>query len=292
MDGILLIDKPQDWTSFDVIAKLRGAIRQKRIGHAGTLDPMATGVLPVLIGKSTVLSDRLPNQQKRYTAKLQLGITTDTQDVTGNTLATYDASGVTIEALQEVLPKFTGDILQVPPMYSAVSIGGQRLYALARQGIEVERPARAITIYEMSLLDFDPAAGIATLDVLCSKGTYIRTLAHDIGDTLGCGAALCYLRRTMSSGFEIGRCIPLQEAVALAAEGRLEEHLLPSSSAFAGLERLEIGEWQRDMLRNGVRLSLEKLGNPAEDTQYQVWCQGEFLGLGSAQEGQFRLKQL
>lgn len=291
MEGILLIDKPEDWTSFDVIAKLRGAIRQKRIGHAGTLDPMATGVLPVLIGKATVLSDRLPNQQKRYTAKLQLGITTDTQDVTGNTLSTEDYSGVTAEDIERALPDYTGEILQVPPMYSAISIGGQRLYALARQGIEVERSARPITIYHVELLGFDAATGIATLDVLCSKGTYIRTLAHDIGNTLGCGAALCYLRRTMSSGFEIDRCIPLQDALTLAAEGRLAEHLLPSSSAFAELSRLEIGEWQRDMLRNGVRLSLEKLGNPA-DGAYQVWCGEDFLGLGTAEEGQLKLKQL
>lgn len=292
MDGILLVDKPAGWTSFDVIAKLRGAAGQKKVGHAGTLDPMATGVLPVLFGRATKVCDLLLSEQKRYRARVLFGIITDTQDTTGTVLADRRPAGITEKTLLAALPAFTGEVRQTPPMYSAVKVGGRRLYDLARAGKEIERPERTVTVWELRLLDFDQAQGEAELDVLCSKGTYVRTLAHDLGAALGCGAALSSLQRTMSSGFRLEDCVSLEETLLLARNGGLERRLIPLWAAFSALPRLEAGEWQAKMLRNGVRLGLSKLGNPPGGV-YAVWSGGEFLGLGTADQetGQMTLRQ-
>ena len=278
-DGILLLDKPQGFTSFDVIAKLRGMSRQRKIGHAGTLDPMATGVLPCLFGSATRLCDVMPCEEKTYFSTVQFGISTDTQDITGEVLSKSDLA-IDKTMIEAVLPAFRGEITQIPPMYSAVSVNGKRLYDLARQGKEVERPGRQITIHDLTLVSFDAAQRRADFSVTCSKGSYVRTLFHDIGQTLGCGAALSALRRTASSGFAIDDCITMDEAQRLTDEGTLLDRLLPVSAAFTTLPRFEVGEWQGKMLSNGVALSLKKLGNP-EPGQYAVWQGGIFLGLGT-----------
>ncbi len=282
-DGILLIDKPQGFTSFDVIAKLRGMSRQKRIGHAGTLDPMATGVLPCLFGGAARLCDCMPCEDKTYRAGVLFGVATDTQDLTGKVLSTSDAA-LPRAALEEILDDFRGEIDQLPPMYSAVSVGGKRLYDLARQGREVERPSRRITIHALTLLEYDEQARSALLEVTCSKGSYVRTLFHDIGAALGCGASLSALRRTASSGYRIEQCVTLEQAQRLTDEGTLLDSLLPASSAFASLPQLPVGEWQARMLENGVALSLPKLGSP-QPGRYAVWAQERFLGLGTIEPG-------
>ena len=189
-NGILVIDKPSEWTSMDVCAKLRGAFHEKRIGHAGTLDPMATGVLPVFVGRATRAVEFASESNKEYIADIKLGVITDTQDRTGTVLETRPVTAGRTE-VEAALAPLRGEILQVPPMYSAVKVGGKKLYELARKGKEVERRARPVTIHALELLEGgDPEAGEYRLRVLCSKGTYIRTLCHDLGQALGCGAAL------------------------------------------------------------------------------------------------------
>lgn len=291
LNGILLLDKPEGFTSFDVIAKLRGITRQKKIGHSGTLDPMATGVLPCLFGGAARLCGLFPCEDKAYRALVRFGVETDTQDLTGTVVA-QRGDPLFETALRAALPAFTGEIDQLPPMYSAVSVGGKRLYDLARRGVEVERPARRVTIHALNLVECDETARTALLDVVCSKGTYVRTLAHDLGRTLGTLAALAALRRTAASGFSLADCLTLEEVQRLADEGRLAGRLLPVSDALAALPRLETGSWQAGMLKNGVPLRLDKLDNPPPG-RYTVWCGGDFLGLGTVEpeaEG-IRLKQ-
>ncbi len=282
-DGILLIDKPRGFTSFDVIAKLRGMTRIRRIGHAGTLDPMATGVLPCLFGTAARLCDCLPDETKTYRADVRFGVVTDTQDVTGKVLS-ESSLPLSREALEEALEPFRGDILQTPPMYSAVRVNGQRLYDLAREGRDVARAPRPVSIYDLRLLEYDEAGRAAICTVTCSRGTYVRTLFHDLGQALGCGAALSALCRTAASGWTLDRCITMEQAQALTDEGTLLDRLLPVSDAFAALPRMNVGEWQAGMLKNGVPLSLKKLGDPAPG-RYGVWQGNLFLGLGTVEPG-------
>lgn len=278
-DGILLIDKPQGFTSFDVIAKLRGMSRQRKIGHAGTLDPMATGVLPCLFGSATRLCDVMPCDTKIYRAGVKFGVVTDTQDMTGTVIARSDAP-VSRQAAEQLIPEFSGEIMQTPPMYSAVWVDGKRLYDLAREGKEVERSPRRINIFSLELTEFDESARTAVFEINCSRGTYIRTLFHDMGERLGCGAALYSLRRSYSNGFGEGECITMEEAQRLTDEGKLLDRLLPVHTAFSSLPRINVGEWQGKMLSNGVALSLKKLGHPDEGS-YAVWQGESFLGLGT-----------
>ena len=186
MQGILIVDKPMDWTSFDVVAKLRGVLGTRKLGHSGTLDPMATGVLPVFVGQATRAVSFAETGDKEYVAGLRLGCVTNTQDTSGDVLEQRPVH-VTRQELEALLPRFTGEVMQVPPMYSAIKINGQKLYQLARQGKEVERPARPVTIHELEVLGQDES-GDWLLRILCSKGTYVRTLCHDMGQALGCGA--------------------------------------------------------------------------------------------------------
>ena len=202
MDGIIILDKPEDFTSFDMVAKMRRLLGTRKVGHAGTLDPMATGVLPIFVGRATKCCDILPNQNKRYTAAFQLGYTTDTLDATGRVLTRTEVSA-TKEDVEKALESFRGEIMQLPPMYSAIQINGKRLYDLARQGIEIEREKRPVTIMELNLLSADDTQHIYQIDVACSKGTYIRTLCADIGEALGCGATMTALRRTEAAGFSL-----------------------------------------------------------------------------------------
>ena len=236
-EGILCIDKPQGWTSFDVVAKCRGITKCRKIGHGGTLDPMATGVLPLFFGRAVKAIDLMPSQQKRYIAGIRFGVTTDTQDITGKVLDQSDAP-VAREALEAALAAQRGEIKQLPPMYSAVWVDGKRLYDLARKGREVERPLRDVTVHRLELLDFDQKERVCTIDVTCSKGTYIRTICHDVGAALGCGGALSSLRRVETLGFTDGQCVTLEQLEAICQAGELEYSLLPVESAFAGYGRV------------------------------------------------------
>lgn len=288
MDGILCLDKPADMTSFLCCAVVRRLLGVKKIGHAGTLDPGATGVLPLLVGRATKALDRLPVHDKRYTATLRFGATSDTLDIWGEVTET-GAPLPTLAAIEAALPTFRGDILQVPPMTSALKKDGVRLYELARQGIEVERPARPVTIYELNLLDYDPATGQLTLDCLCSKGTYIRTLCDDLGRVLGCGAVMTSLRRTMAAGYDITACITLDEAKQLAEAGQLQSRLLSPESAFMTYPVLNVTALQANRFANGGRLALERLRQSVTGPVRVYDPEGRFIGLGSPLEDELAI---
>lgn len=280
-NGIIIIDKPQDWTSHDVVAKLRGKLGEKRMGHAGTLDPMATGVLPIFVGRGTRAVEFAAEGEKEYVAGLRLGLVTDTQDTTGTALEEHPVA-VTLEALEAVLEQFRGPILQTPPMYSALKRDGKKLYELARKGVEVEREARPITIHALEIVGRgqDPGASTVeyTLRVGCSKGTYIRTLCHDIGQKLGCGGVMCSLRRTMACGFTIADAIPLGEV--LETENALGL-LRAVDSYFTQYGALTIEGRALERAKNGNPFSFEA---PAGD--YRVYSPtGEFLLLGRCENG-------
>ena len=210
MDGIVIVDKPQDWTSQDVVSKLRGVFQTRRIGHGGTLDPMATGVLPVFVGRATRGVEFFEHAEKTYEAVLRLGLDTDTEDITGAVLSEKEVN-ITEEQFLSVLENFRGEIQQIPPMYSAIKIGGQKLCDLARKGREVERQPRTITIHKLECLDFH--GNTAKLLVHCSKGTYIRTLCKDIGEALGCGGCMESLRRVTAGEYTIEKAVPLQRLI-------------------------------------------------------------------------------
>lgn len=282
ISGILIMNKPRDFTSFDVIAKLRGILKIRRLGHTGTLDPMAEGVLPVLVGSATKACDILPNETKAYRAGFRLGVVTDTQDSTGTVLSTAEVH-ITQAMLEAVLPQFVGEIQQVPPMYSAVQINGKRLYDLAREGKTVERPARDVTVYDITLASYDEAAGEGVVEITCGKGTYVRTILHDMGAKLGCGACMTSLTRTMASGFSLADAVTFADVEQIMAEGRLAEVLQPTQSLFADLPKLTLSEGQAKLYRNGVKLSLDRLGGISAADRYTVYdTAGVFIGLAQA----------
>ena len=274
-NGIIIIDKPAGWTSMDVCAKLRGILHEKRVGHAGTLDPMATGVLPVFVGQATKAVSFAEGGQKVYEAVLLLGRVTDTQDTTGETLEER-AVTVTADDMRAALPRFLGEIEQIPPMYSAIKVNGQKLYDLARQGKEVARKPRRITIYDLALTE-ELGNGQYALRVECSKGTYIRTLCHDLGQALGCGGCMAALRRTEASGFCIGEAVTLEDA---AREG--EALLRPLDSLFRAYPAFTIPNAtleKKCLCGNPLRVSLA-------DGIYRVYgCDGTFLALSEARAG-------
>ena len=274
-NGIIIIDKPAGWTSMDVCAKLRGILHEKRVGHAGTLDPMATGVLLVFVGQATKAVFFAENGRKVYEAVLQLGRVTDTQDTTGETLEER-AVTVTADGVRAALPRFLGEIEQIPPMYSAIKVNGQKLYDLARQGKEVARKPRRITIYDLALTE-ELGNGQYALRVECSKGTYIRTLCHDLGQALGCGGCMAALRRTEASGFCIGEAVTLEDA---AREG--EALLRPLDSLFRTYPAFAIPNAaleKKCLCGNPLRVSLA-------DGIYRVYgCDGTFLALSEARDG-------
>lgn len=250
MNGIIVIKKEKDFTSFDVVAKLRGILKQKKIGHTGTLDPEATGVLPVCLGNATKLCDMLTDKKKEYIAEFVLGKTTDTQDIWGTVLTELPVC-CDENAVLECAASFRGDIMQVPPMYSALKVNGKKLYELARQGIEVERKARQITIYELEVISVK--LPYVQIRVLCSKGTYIRTLIHDIGQKLGCGATMTALERTKSGQFTIEHAYTLKEVEEIRDAGRLDEILLPVDAVFNKLPAILLtGELKRKILNGNL----------------------------------------
>jgi len=278
VNGILLVDKPSGWTSNDVVQKLRGILHERRIGHAGTLDPMATGLLTVFVGRATRAVEFAEADAKRYRAALRLGLTTDTQDITGTVLHQTEAD-VTREALEQALQGFRGEIRQVPPMYSAVKVNGERLYKLARRGETVERAARTVTIHGLDLLGREGEDWI--LDIRCSKGTYIRTLCQDIGYALGCGGCMAALRRLEAGAFTIEEAHALDEIAQAASEGRAETLLLPVDTLFRGVPAETVGAAAEKKIRNGntFRTSLP------DGTRRLYSETGEFLALARAENG-------
>ena len=288
MDGILCIDKPEEMTSFLCVAILRRLLGVKKIGHAGTLDPNATGVLPLLVGRATKTLDRLPVQDKSYTATLQFGATSDTLDIWGEVTETGKPYP-TLAEIEAALPAFRGEILQPPPMTSALKKDGVRLYELARQGIEIEREARPITIYELDLLDYNEKEGQLTLHCACSKGTYIRTLCDDLGRMLGCGAVMTALRRTAAAGYTLADCITLDQAKAMAEEGTLTQRLLPMETALAAYPAITVSAPQANRFRNGGALALERLRQPVSGPVRVYDPDGVCIALGVPKEGELKM---
>ncbi len=283
MNGILCVNKPADFTSFDVVAKLRGILQTKRLGHGGTLDPMATGVLPVFVGTATKACDIMPDNRKSYLAGFRFGCTSDTQDVWGNVSECSDKA-VSEEDILAVLPEFTGKIMQLPPMYSAVQVNGQRLYDLARKGIEVEREPREIEVYSLAVSEYDSASREGIIAIDCGKGTYIRTIINDIGEKLGCGGIMTSLVRDSSCGFTLNECHTLEEIQRARDEDRLEELILPIERVFEKLPKLRLNEVQTRMYRNGVKLDLQRVHNiKSGTTDYAVYgFDGAFIGTALA----------
>lgn len=291
MNGILCLDKPTDMTSFSCCAVVRRLLGTKKVGHGGTLDPMATGVLPILVGNATRALDFLPDHRKRYIASVRFGAVSDTLDVWGEVHKT-GAALPTRAAAEEALAAFRGDILQVPPMMSALKKDGKRLYELAREGIEIEREARPVTIERLELLDFDEAAGTATIDCTCSKGTYIRTICDDWGRLLGCGAVMSGLRRTMAVGLSLDDAITLDEARELGENGTLSERLIPIEEALAVYPALTVSAGQAVRFKNGGALALDRLSTRPTSLVRVFSPGGEFLGLGRPDEQELGVARL
>ena len=275
MNGIVIIDKPQEWTSQDVTARLRRVFNTRRIGHGGTLDPMATGVLPVFVGRGTRGVEFFEHAEKAYEATLLLGRTTDTEDVFGNTLTEQDVC-LTEEAFLSILPRFRGKIQQVPPMYSALKVNGQKLCDLARKGQEIERKPREIEIFELECLEF--TGNTARLRVKCSKGTYIRTLCKDIGEALGCGGCMQALRRVQAGEYTIDEAVPLQELLETDDPGK---YLRSVDSMFRQFPAVTLTANQEKRCRHGNQFSIA-----LEAGTYRCYSQsGEFLMLAKVEEG-------
>lgn len=274
MNGIVIVDKPQGWTSQDVTARLRRVFETRRIGHGGTLDPMATGVLPVFVGRATRGVEFFEHAEKTYETLLLPGVVTDTEDVTGTVLERHPTA-LTEAAVEAVLPRFRGEILQVPPMYSALKVNGQKLCDLARKGQTVERKPRPVTIHELAFLGFQDDC--LRLRVRCSKGTYIRTLCKDLGEALGCGGCMAQLRRVSAGSYTIGQAVPLKTLLESADPG---QYLLPVDSLFASLPALTLTPNQETRCRNGNPFTRN-----VPDGRYRCYGKsGEFLMLGSVRD--------
>lgn len=281
MNGILLIDKPEGWTSHDAAAKLKGILHERRIGHSGTLDPMATGLLVMFVGRATRAVEFAEAKSKRYIAGLRLGMTTDTQDTTGNILSARDAD-IARDELAAVIKEFTGDIMQIPPMYSAIKINGQKLYDIARRGGEVERRPRPVTIHEINILG--GSGSDWTLDIRCSKGTYIRTLCNDIGERLGVGGCMSSLRRVSVGEFVVEDAYSLDDVQRTRDEGRLDSLLLPVDTLFRSSGKYTVGGAKERKIRCGNAVSCS-----VPDGEYRVYSpEGEFLALCRAENGSLK----
>ncbi len=287
MNGILIVDKPSGWTSFDVIAKLRGILATRGIGHSGTLDPMATGVLPVFVGMARKAVDMQQDHDKAYRAVVRFGVATDTGDITGQVLRTSEKA-VSQQQLMEVIPRFLGRQLQTPPMYSAVKVNGMPLYKAARQGVEVERKARPVEIHTIRLMEQCGPQDFA-LEVFCGKGTYIRTLAEDMGAALGVPATLAQLRRIRAGVYGLENSHTLEQIQAARDAGTLEELLVPVDTVFAHLPRLDVNQDTCKRLYNGA----PTYRFPAQEGQYRLYGpEGEFLGLGQVRDRVLNVQKL
>lgn len=267
MNGVIIIDKPRGKTSHDMVSCIRRLYNTRKVGHTGTLDPEATGVLPICIGNATKACELLTNARKEYTAQLVLGMTTDTLDAEGEVL-TEQPVNVTEEQIKKVISEFIGEIYQIPPMYSAIKQNGKKLYELARQGISVEREKRKITIFNIDILDIDTENETVTIHVVCSKGTYIRTLCEDIGMKLGCGAYMNTLRRTASGQFSIDDAYTIEQLESISDTETLEKILIPTDSLFFMYEKITVNERQKNFILNGVRVRYRGL---CENRLYRVY---------------------
>lgn len=271
--GIVVVDKPQDFTSFDVVAKMRGIFQTRKIGHGGTLDPMATGVLPVFLGQAAKAVDLQPRADKTYVATILLGISTDTGDITGDVLQENNRQ-IAEEEFRKVLPPFVGKQQQVPPMYSAVKVAGKPLYSYARAGKEVERKPRPVEIFSIDYLGQQDSNRFS-IRVHCSKGTYIRTLAEEIGTALGMPATLAALRRTVAGVFCIEQAYTLQQIQAAKEEGSLQQLLLPIDTVFEEIQQVALDENQMQRLCNGAIV----YGLKNAPGRFRAYCNNQFLGL-------------
>ena len=281
MNGIILIDKPQDWTSHDVVGKLRGILHERRIGHSGTLDPLATGLLVVFVGRATRAVEFAEADSKEYIAGVRLGISTDTQDITGNIQQKSDAN-ITEGSLKSALMQFTGEIEQIPPMYSAIKVGGKKLYELARKGETVERKPRKVTISKLDLIGTEN--GDFILDVCCSKGTYIRTLCNDIGQSIGCGGCMSSLRRVKAGLFSVENAVSIEQVAAAVNDGSVEKLLLPVDSLFAEHPCFNVNASNEKKLRNGNIINCSE-----RNGTYRVYSEsGEFLLLGEVSDSKLK----
>lgn len=284
MQGLLLLNKPKGITSFSAVSKIKWLAQEKRVGHTGTLDPLATGVLPIFIGRATALSGILLDADKGYTATVKLGITTDTCDITGTVLGEIEPK-VTKEELEKALEKFRGKISQIPPIYSAIKKDGVRLYRLAREGKSVEIEPRKIEIKKLNLLSFE--GDTFKIEVVCSKGTYIRSLCRDIGEELGCGATMTDLVRTSTSGFSLQDTVSLDD---LTREN-IENYILPEETALGYLKEVKVTEKQAIRFSNGGQLAYDRLKNANFENNelLRVKFGEKFLGVGYADNENSRI---
>lgn len=287
MNGIIVVNKPLGKTSHDIVYFMRRLTGIKKIGHTGTLDPMASGVLPICIGSATKAADMLTLSDKRYTAELVLGMTTDTQDAEGEVL-TECAVNLTADEITDAIKSFEGDIEQIPPMYSAVKKDGKKLYELARKGIEVERKKRAVTIREINIIDINLENYIVKIDVLCSKGTYIRTLCEDIGVKLGVGAYMNTLVRTKTGRFTIEESHTLDSLTKMKEERTLSEALTQVDALFEEYPKIELNEKQTRSITNGIRMSYSGI----EGQSYRLYDNnGQFLCISKCSDGRLVLEK-
>ena len=293
MNGVLVINKPMDFTSFDVVAIMRRVTGERKIGHLGTLDPNATGVLPLVLGNATKAQDLVVNHDKEYVATFRLGVKTNTLDIWGEVIK-EEKTSFSKEDILKILPRFTGEIQQIPPMYSAVKVDGKRLYDLARDGKEVERKARPVTVYELSLTDFDEESQQGTLKIKCSKGTYVRTLIDDIGDTLGSFGVMTSLVRTNACGYSIDDAISLEKARKMTD---FKDYIKDTESLFMTYGYVKVTSPQAKRFQNGGALDknrtyLAKL-NPPDGTILRVKDdQNKFLGLGIIKGEELKIYKL
>lgn len=282
MTGVIAVDKPQSFTSFDVVAVIRGCLHTKKVGHGGTLDPMATGVLPIFVGGATKAVDILPDTGKSYRAGFRLGVTSDTLDIWGALSQQVEVS-VPPEKVSGVFSRFIGETQQIPPMYSALKVNGQKLCDLARRGIEVERKPRPITITRLELTEFDGRDGVLEMD--CSSGTYVRSLIDDVGRALGTGAVMTSLVRTRSCGFTLSQCTPLEQLRETPYE-ELCGLIRPVDAAFAPYTRVDLDAAQERLYMNGVRLDLNRVKGAPESGMCRIYTQQGFVGVARAENGE------
>ena len=288
MNGIIVINKPISKTSHDMVSFVRKLTGIKKVGHTGTLDPDATGVLPICIGKATKAADMLTVSDKAYRAQLVLGKTTDTQDASGKVLKERQVT-VTREDIEEAVSQFIGEILQIPPMFSAIKKDGKKLYELARQGISIEREPRKVTVYGIEIREINLDSGTVTLDVSCSKGTYIRTLCEDIGEKLGCGAYMNSLVRTKSAGFTLSDSFTADELADMRKKGTLRNALLPLDSVFKDYEKIKLNKTLSKKVKNGMRIRVNDIKN---GQMYRVYDENDaFLCISECKDGELVLKK-
>ncbi|MBQ1535091.1 MAG: tRNA pseudouridine(55) synthase TruB [Ruminococcus sp.] len=279
--GILPVNKPKGWTSFDVVAKLRGVMKIKRLGHAGTLDPMATGVLPVFVGKATKACDILPDTKKIYTAGFRLGVSTDTLDITGRVIR-ENADKVTADQLERIRQRFVGEITQLPPMYSAVKVDGKRLYQLAREGKTVQRTPRKCIVHSIEIISYDEGTREGKMTISCEKGTYVRTIIDDMGNALGTGAVMTSLVRTYSAGFDIAQCLTMEQIEQICKQGRIGDVIMSVEKAFEMYGGIRLDRRLTELYKNGVKLYRSQLKEEQQGDIFRVFgSDGSFLGLGT-----------